>query len=103
MRATFVLPVDGHDPPASAVIKQLNAVNPAHKPFRIICVLARFVRAPDMRDMSEFLGAPRDFFFVESVLLHVIANACDEAVDVQHVRRDLVAEAFPARIFRCWN
>src|SRR6266567_4401481 len=98
MRTTFVLPVDGHDPPPNAF-----GVNPAHKPFRIICVLARFVRTPDMRDMSEFLGAPRDYFFVESVLLHVIANACDEAVDVQHMRRDLVAEAFPARIFRCWN
>lgn len=100
MRGTFLLPIDGHDPPAIAVVEQLNAVDPAHERFRIVYGVARFVRAPDVRDMPELFRAPRNFALKESVLLQVIADARDEAVDIQHVRRDLAAGTHLAGIFR---
>jgi hypothetical protein len=40
MLGAFMLPVNTHDPPASTVVKQLNAVNAAHKRLRIIGVVA---------------------------------------------------------------
>ncbi len=100
MRGTFVLPIDGHDPPATTVVEQLDAIDPPHERFGIIYVVARFVRAPDMGDMPELFGAPRNFALKESVLLQVIPDARDEAVDIQHVRRDLAAGARLAGIFR---
>ncbi len=103
MLRTFVLPIDGDDPPATAAVEQLDAIDPPHERFGIIYVVARFVRAPDMRDMSELFGAPRNFALKESVLLQEIPDARDEAVDIQHVRRDLAAEAYLPGIFRSRN
>ena len=93
MPSALVLPVNAHDPPTTLIVEQLNAVDPAHERFRILGFVARLVGAPDMCDPIELFGAPRDFLFVESVLLHVIADACDETVDVQYVRRDLADDA----------
>ena len=89
-----MLPVDGHDPPATAVVEQLNAVDSAHERFGIVAFVARLVRAPNMRDVTELLGATRNFLFEESILFDIIADARDETVDVQYLRRNLAAEAF---------
>jgi hypothetical protein len=42
MLGAFVLPVNAHDPPASTVVEQLNAVNAARKRLRIIGVRIAF-------------------------------------------------------------
>ena len=52
----LVLPVDGHDPPAAAVVEQLNAVDSAHERFGIVVFVARLVCAPNMRDPTKLLG-----------------------------------------------
>jgi len=78
MLGAFLLPVDAHDPPAIAVVKQLYAIDSAHERLRIISVVARFVRAPNMSNVSELFGAPDDFFFEESVLGHILFHAGDE-------------------------
>jgi hypothetical protein len=40
MRSILLLPIDRHDPPTTAVMKQLNAVDPAHEGFGIIRMMA---------------------------------------------------------------
>ena len=54
----LLLPIDRHDPPTTAVMEQLNAVNPAHERFGIVGVVAGFVRAPDMRDVPKLFRTP---------------------------------------------
>jgi hypothetical protein len=54
MLCTFVLPIDGKDPPTTAIIKELDTVDPAHKRFGIFRGMTRFVRAPEMRDMPNY-------------------------------------------------
>jgi hypothetical protein len=39
MLRTFVLPINGHNPPASAVVEQLDTVDPAHERFGIVRVM----------------------------------------------------------------
>ena len=90
MRGTFLLPIDRRDPPAIAVVEQLNAVDPARERFGIIYIVARFVRAPDMRDMPELFGAPPNFFFEKSVLSKIRFHARDETIYVQHLRLEIV-------------
>src|SRR5207245_1661197 len=57
----LVLPVNVHDPPTTIIVEQLNAVDPAHEWFGIVGFVARLVRAPDMRNVAELLGATRNF------------------------------------------
>src|ERR1700726_714411 len=90
----LLLPVNTHDPPTTAVMEQLNAVDPAHEWFGIVSFVARFVRAPDMRDAIELFGATRNFLLEESVFLDMIADAGDKAVDVQQLRRDLAIDVY---------
>ena len=103
MLRALVLPVNGHDPPAIAVVEQLDAVDSAHERFGIVVFVTRLVRAPDMCDVTELLAATRNFLFEESILFDVIAYARDEAVDVQHVRRNLATGAYLFGILRRWN
>jgi hypothetical protein len=63
-----VLPVNGQDPPASAVIKKLKAVDAAHERRGIAWIVSRFVRAPNVSDSAKLFGAPRDFCFVKALL-----------------------------------
>src|SRR5438876_2150443 len=64
---TFVLPIDGHDPPTTTVVEQLNTVDPAYKRFGIVRAVTRFVGAPDMRYTPKLFGTPRNLFFVKSM------------------------------------
>src|SRR5437660_1106072 len=84
---TFVLPVDRQDPPAVSVVEKLNAVDPAHERYGIARIVARLVCAPDMRDLAEPFDPSRDFLFVESGFLESLLGSCDEAFDIQHLRR----------------
>src|SRR5207247_10991622 len=43
----FVLPINAHNPPTTAVIEKLNAVHPAHERFGIVRVVAGFGRGSD--------------------------------------------------------
>ena len=89
----FLLPINAHDPPATAVVEQLYAVNPTHKRFGITRVMARLVDAPDMRDTPELFCAPRNLLFVKSVLRKIRFHARNEAIYVQQFRRELVIRA----------
>src|SRR6266436_4939326 len=84
---TFVLPIDRQDPPAVPVVEKLNAVDPAHERHGIAWIVARLVCAPNMRDFAELFDSPRDFLFVESGFLESLLGSCDEAFDIQHLRR----------------
>ena len=84
---TFVLPIDRQDPPATSIVEQLNAVDPAHERYGIARIVARLVCAPNMRDLAELFDSPRDFLFVESGFLESLLGSCDEAFDIQHLRR----------------
>src|SRR5207247_10280682 len=63
----FVLPINAHNPPMTAVIEKLNAVDPAHERFGIVRVVAGFVRAPDIRDVPELLSTTCNFLLVKSL------------------------------------
>ena len=64
----LVLPVNGQDPPAFAVIEKLKAVDAAHERRGIAWIVTRFVRAPNVSDPAKLFGAPRDFCFVKTLL-----------------------------------
>ena len=51
-------------------------------------IVARFVCAPDVRDLAKLFGPPCDFFFVESLLGKMRFHARDETIDVKHLRRE---------------
>src|SRR6266487_3638588 len=93
MRRTFVLPIDVYDPPTSAIVEQLNAVNAAHKRCGIIGIVARLVCAPDVSNVSELFGAPGNFLFVKSLLGKIRFHAGDETIYVQNLRRETVIRA----------
>src|SRR2546421_7415431 len=82
----LLLPIDIYDPPAIAVVKQLYAIDSAHERFRIVFAVTRFIRAPDVSDVSELFGATRNFFFEKSVLGKIRFHACDETFYVQDLR-----------------
>lgn len=100
MLCTFVLPIDGNDPPTTAIIKELDTVDPAHKRFGIFRGMTRFVRAPEMRDMPELFGAPRNLFFEKSVLLGVRGGPSNEGLDIEHLRRDFLFGTRCAWLFK---
>ena len=64
----LVLPVNGQDPPALAVIEKLKTVDTAHQRLGIAQIVTRFVSAPNVRDSAKLLGTPRDLGFVETLL-----------------------------------
>src|SRR5436189_5738831 len=84
----FVLPVNGQDPPAFAVIEKLKAVDAAHKRRGIAWIVTRFVSAPNMRDPAKLFGAPRDFRFVKTLLWKRFCPR-DILFDIQHLRLKL--------------
>src|SRR6267143_6496851 len=83
----LVLPVNGHDPPTTTIVEQLNAVDPAHEWFGIVGFVARLVRAPDMRNIAELLGATRNFLFVKPFFLKQGFCARDESINIQDLWR----------------
>jgi hypothetical protein len=91
----LMLPVNGHDPPAAAVVEQLNAVDSAHERFGIVVFVARLVPAPNMRDLTKLLGATRNFLFVKSVLRKIRPHTRNETIYVERFRREIVT---PARV-----
>jgi hypothetical protein len=102
MLRTFVLPVNAHDPPTRAIVEELNAVNATHKWFRIVRIVARFVRAPNMSNMPKQFRLPRYLFFEESIVREVCGATGNEPIDVEQLRRD-PTEIYFSGIFRCWN
>src|SRR4029077_2673560 len=64
----LVLPVNGQDPPAFAIIEELKAVDATHERRGVVFVMARFVCAPNVSDPAKLFGAPRDFCFVKALL-----------------------------------
>ena len=65
-------PVDGHDPPAGAVVQQLEGVDAAGEGFRIRLQPARLVGAERVRDDPVLLGDAVDLDLVEAVLLEAM-------------------------------
>src|SRR5438094_10211430 len=90
MLRALLLPVNGHNPPAVAVVEQLNAVDSADERFGIVVFVARLVRAPNMRDLTKLLGATRNFLFVKSVLRKIRFHTRNEAIYVERFRREIV-------------
>src|SRR5581483_3853545 len=89
----FLLPIDIYDPPAMAVVKQLDAVDSAHERFEILLVMTRFVRTPYVSDVSELFGVPGDFLFEKSVLGKVWFHTGDETIHVQNLRRETIGHS----------
>ena len=50
-------------------------------------MVARLVRAPDMRDISELFGAARNLLLIEPVLLKKRFHPRDESLNIQNLRR----------------
>ena len=96
-----MLPVNSHDPPTTTVVEQLNAVDPTHKRFVIVRIVARLVRAPDMRNVAEPLGATRNFLFEKSVLLKIRFHTRNVSVDIQNLRRKI--DILLPGLLRDWN
>src|SRR6516162_2151455 len=57
----FRLPEDSDNPPAFAIVHQLDAIDPAGKRFGIGGIASRFIRAENMRDVAEDFSLARDF------------------------------------------
>jgi hypothetical protein len=73
----LVLPVNGQDPPAFAVIEKLKAVDAAHERRGIAWIVTRFVSTPNMRDPAKLFGAPRDFRFVKAIVQNWFGARCN--------------------------
>src|SRR2546423_13643613 len=57
------LPEDADDPPALAVVHQLDAVDAARERLRVVGLVAALVPAPGVGDVGVGIDAPRDPFF----------------------------------------
>jgi len=71
--ALFV-PEDGDDPPALAIVGQLDAVNAAGE-GRFTCGAAGFVAGEDLGDVAKRLDAAHDRAFEKTVLCEIAAGA----------------------------
>ncbi len=94
MLGALLLPIDRHNPPTTAVMEQLNAVDPAHERFGIVRIVTGFVRAPYMRDVPELFGTPCNFLLVKSVLGKIRFYTRKEAIYIQYLRCEIVIRAW---------
>jgi len=96
---TLVLPVDRQDPPATSIVEQLNAVDPAHERLGIVRIVARLVCAPNMRDLAELFDSARDFLFVEPGRREKRFDPGNVGIDIQDLRRkiDIVPSGIDCR------
>ena len=83
---TFVLPINRQDPPAASIVEKLNAIDPAHERCGIARIVARFICAPDMRDLAELFDPPRDLFFVERCSREISFHPRNVGSDIQNLR-----------------
>ncbi len=67
-------PEDRHDPPARAVVHQLDRVDPARKRLRIARQPPRLVGAERVGNPAVFLGHPVDLDLMEAVGLEHLAH-----------------------------
>lgn len=74
------VPEDADDPPALAVIEELNAVDAARE-GRFAGVVARFIAAEDLRDVAEGFDAAVNGRFEKTVLEEVSAATSDVVLD----------------------
>src|SRR5262245_43136423 len=64
----LVLPANRQNPPAFAVIEELKAVDAAHERLGIARIMARFVSAPNVSNLTKPFDSSGDFFFVKPFL-----------------------------------
>src|SRR5215472_135741 len=69
----LLVPQDAHNPPSAAIVKQLNAVDPASK-RSFAGSASGFVAAEDLGDVSEGLDAIHDGTFIKSMFCEVTAG-----------------------------
>src|SRR2546423_6245466 len=81
------LPEDADDPPALAVVHQLDAVDAAREGLRVVGLVATFVCAPGVDDVAVGFDAARDLLLVEALSGEKLARALGVAVNVVDVRR----------------
>lgn len=62
----FNVPQDGQHPPPLVLIDELKTVYAADERFIIIGMVTRFVRTPNMRDVSKGFDPVRDSAFVKT-------------------------------------
>src|SRR5688572_31774498 len=63
------VPEDRDDPPAGAVVQELDAVDAARERLRIRLRVLRVIRAEHVRDVAEALHAAPDLALEETALL----------------------------------
>ena len=85
----LALPVDRHDPPAPAVVHELDAIDAALEGFGVVRLMARLIRAEDVRDVTELLGAARALALEETFRREDGCGALDEVFGREDVRRVL--------------
>src|SRR5437879_9741268 len=76
--STLLVPQNAHDPPAVAVIEQLNAVDAAGE-GRLSGSVPGFMAAKNLRDVSKGLNGTHDGALEEGVLVEV--NTSHSTVD----------------------
>src|SRR2546427_6228679 len=91
--STLLVPQNAHDPPAVAVIEQLNAVDAASE-GRLSGSVPGFIAAKNLRDVSIGLNATHDGALEEGVLREVIASQPDVIFDTHGVDSNNTIPAF---------
>src|SRR5437763_1182272 len=86
-------------------MEELEGIDSAHERLRIVGRMARFVRAPHMRNVAELLGHARNLLFIEALLGKEWLHPSNVTLHIEHLRRRLAAVmATPHTGRRCrWN
>jgi len=81
----FFVPQDAQDPPAGAVVEELDAIDAAGEGLFVRSV-AGFVAAEDLRDVTEFLDPVDDGGFEKAMCIEVRSRVLDIVVDGEEAR-----------------
>src|SRR5260370_7768911 len=85
----FFIPEDADDPPAGAVVEELDAVDASGEGL-FVGSSAGFVAAEDLGYVAEFLDAIRDGTLVERVRFEVAAAATRVSFNIEQTDRDAI-------------
>ena len=77
------LPEDRHNPPALAVVHQLDAVDATLKRLGVVWRVSRFIGAKDVRDLTKLFSLARGLSFVKTFFLRKATSALDILVNRQ--------------------
>src|SRR6476659_5585030 len=97
----FTLPEHRNDPPALAVVHQLNAVDAAREWLFFVFGVARFVSAEEVGNTAEFFDAPGHFTFKETVLFHESRVPLGVVFGRQRARYKFTGRPVPSRNQTC--